>query len=167
MTLSTAQKQNTLLMIKNLACTIVFILFVCSFSFGQNIYPKKFEGCNTQRFALENDSTTAKVKKELLADLISKNIDEKTLGKIRGILKLQIIAYQDNSSCLLSYENATNLSDKKINIKSLKKIIDNELVWDSVKETVSPMIEFYFLAGKIKVVRMGFGGEKGIHELAD
>jgi hypothetical protein len=147
---------------------IIVILLLVSFnSIGQNFYSEKIEGCNTERFGLEGDSTTAKKSKIYLAELISDSIDENTLNKTRGILKIQVIAYKDKSSCMISYENATNKSDKEINILAIKKTIDKELIWDSVEETVSPLIEFYFLYETISVKRMGFDGNNGLHELND
>ncbi|PNQ72406.1 hypothetical protein C1T31_11460 [Hanstruepera neustonica] len=99
--------------------------------------------------------------------MISDNFDKKELTKIRGILKIQVIAYEDKSSCLLSYENATNFDDNQLNIQKLKDVIDKNLIWEKVDETVSPMIEIYFLIGEIQIKRMGFDGKKGLHELVN
>lgn len=136
-------------------------------SFGQNIYPEKLEGCNTKHFGLEKDTATAKKPNTFLSELLVKTIDKNILDELRGILKIQVIAFTDGSSCMISYENATNKSAEEINILKIKNTIDSNLVWDSVDKTVSPMIEFYFLYDKIQVKRMGFGGNKGMHELSD
>ena len=141
--------------------------FISYSSLSQNVYPNKFGECDTKMFGLENDSITAKVNNEILIDVLTKGLDEKTLKNVSGILKIQIIAYTDNSSCMISYENATNLTDEELQIKTIKKTIDEELVWEEVPEAVSPMIEFFFLIDTINIKRIGFGGNKGFHELID
>ena len=154
-------------MIKHFIFTLIFSSLIFFSSFGQNIYPNKFEGCNTEQFGLESESIIAKKDKEFIAELIIQNINEKIRKDIRGILKIQVIAYEDKSSCMISYDNATNFSDEKLGIGEIKKIIDKDLIWDNVEETVSPMIELYFLIGEVKVKRIGFNGNKGKHELTD
>tara|TARA_R100000306_G_C4377689_1_gene142718 strand:- start:723 stop:1187 length:465 start_codon:yes stop_codon:yes gene_type:complete len=152
---------------KSCLVTIAILAFTTFTAFGQNIYPEKLEGCNTEQFGLENDSIDAHKSNKFLSELIVKAIEKDVLQELRGILKIQVIAYSDGSSCMISYENATNKSEKAINILGIKKLIDKELVWDSVDKVVSPMIEFYFLYDTLKVKRMGFGGKKGWHEITD
>ncbi|MCW8980751.1 MAG: hypothetical protein OQJ83_05140 [Altibacter sp.] len=144
----------------------ILSLITCS-AIAQNIYPTKIEGCNTERFGLENDSVSARKSNEALIKLITKNIDNDVLSDLRGVLKIQIIAYDDLTSCMISYENATNKSIKEINITGIKKTIDNELIWDSVDKVVSPMIEIYFLIDTVTARRMGFSGNHGLHELSN
>ena len=136
-------------------------------TFGQNIYPNKMEGCNTQHFALEGDSISAKKNPKELIRLLTKHIKPIQLVKAKGVLKVQIIAYEDGSSCLMSYENKTNLKTADLNMAATKETIDTELVWDAVPKNVSPMIELYFDHGAITLRRMGINGKKGLHELSE
>ncbi len=148
--------------------SIIFLSFlIFSNSIGQNTYPNKLEGCNTEQFALESDSVSARKSKSHLAELVSNNLDTGIRKKILGILKIQVIAYEDKSSCMMSYENATNVSDTELNIVKLKETIDSSLIWDEVEKSASPMIEFYFLIDKVKVKRIGVNGKKGFHELIE
>ncbi|MDP5099802.1 MAG: hypothetical protein NWQ09_00610 [Nonlabens sp.] len=134
---------------------------------GQNIYPEKIEGCNTELFSLESKTPNAKKSNSSIASVIAKAIDKKVLKKTNGVLKIQVIAYEDYSSCMYSYENRTNMLDQELNMVAIKQAIDEQLIWDSVYETCSPMIELYFKKGKIRVRRMGFDGNDGLHELKD
>lgn len=130
---------------------------------AQNIYPEKYEGCNTERFALESDSIYAFKNNDELIDILTKCIDRSTLKKLRGVLRFQVIAYEDNSSCAMSYENNTNKSASDLNLDKAKSIIDNELVWDRVDEAASPMIELNFKKKGITLTRYGLNGKRGLH----
>ncbi len=134
---------------------------------AQNFYPEKFEGCDTQQFALESDSVYAKKDKEQLIQLLTGSMDEKALSKTFGVLRVQIIAYEDGSSCLISYENNTTLDEETLNMAKIKETIDSELVWDEVLKACSPLMELKFRRKKISLKRIGFNGKKGMHELRD
>ena len=131
---------------------------------GQNLFPEKFEGCNTDVFALESDTTIAKIEDGKLIEIISKSLDEKSLKKIKGTLFLQIIVELNGNSCLISLQNETNIKSKKIN---LKENIDNDLKWGKPEKKVAVIVVFYFKDSGIEIKRLGMNGKKGIHELID
>ena len=155
------------LMIKQYFVIIIFIFFIFDESLAQNIYPEKMEGCNTEHFALESDSTTAKKDSRDIIELVTRNWQPEITDKIRGVLKIQVIAYEDKSSCLISFENNTNINNETLNLHKMKTLIDNELIWDEVDKTVSPMIELKFNKDQIILSRFGMNGKKGFHKLTD
>ena len=144
----------------------IFILtFVFCFSlFGtaQNIFPEKFDGCNTDRFAMEKDTVSVKLQNAEIARVFEKAIDSKSRAKIKGNLLLQVIVDTDGNSCLISIKNDTNIPSGKMR---LKEVIDAELVWEKPKEKKSPMISLNFSGNALYITRLGLGGDKGIHEL--
>lgn len=136
---------------------IVLFLFCCSLSYSQNIYPIKFEGCNTDHFALESKLTTTKTDIEKFINLIRNN----TSDKIKGVLAIQVIVDIEGKSCLISMENKTNL--KTAQLKKIKMIIDNELFWENSKDKVSPMYEFKFNKKSVEYKRFGLNANIGKH----
>lgn len=143
-----------------------FLMIVLSYaSMAQHIYPQKFEGCDTQQFGLESEHFTAKIKEQQLIDLVVEYLGEEQLEQIIGFLKIQIVAYTDKSSCVLSYENITNRTDTELGIPALKLTIDEHLRWEEVEENVSALIRFRFRKGKILIKRYGFDAHRGMHEL--
>ncbi|KQC34187.1 hypothetical protein AAU57_13210 [Nonlabens sp. YIK11] len=103
--------------------------------------------------------------KEELQGLIVENINQETFKKLKGTIKLQIIAYKDNTSCLLSYENKTNKTASEIGIADLEQFIKNDLVWNRVTENAAVLVELKFKKGRVNSRRMGMSGKKGWHEL--
>jgi hypothetical protein len=141
---------------------IVAVLFL-SQAYSQNIFDEKFDGCNTDYFKTESDTTTV----ELVSDfvkILSSNFDDETVKKIRGLLSLQIIVDADGKSCLLSLENETNISTANLAIKS---IIDSKLLWEKPKEKISVILATKFYGNAVEVKRIGLSKEKGFHELAN
>lgn len=145
-----------------------FILLCITFVFkgeitlGQNIFSEVFPGCNTDRFSLESDSTTAKITDEKLVSIITSAFPEKVKNKIEGSLTLQIIVDYDGSSCLLSVKNETNIKTKKLN---LKETIKNNLKWKIDNKKVSAIVLLLFEDKTVKVLRLGMNANKGVHVL--
>jgi hypothetical protein len=69
----------------------VIVVLSAQYAHAQHLFPEKFDGCITDRFALEKNTTQAKVGDELLVTTIVKAFDEKTRQKMSGVLTLQII----------------------------------------------------------------------------
>lgn len=136
---------------------IVLFLFCFSLSYSQNIYPIKFDGCNTDHFVLESKITNTKTDIEKFINLIRNN----TSNKIKGVLAIQIIVDLEGKSCLISMENKTNL--KTAELKKLKMIIDTELFWENSKDKVSPMYEFKFNKKIVEYRRYGINANIGKH----
>ncbi|HYF70492.1 MAG TPA: hypothetical protein VD884_20285 [Ohtaekwangia sp.] len=144
---------------------LFFLIFICPTIklYCQNIFPEKFDDCNTDRFALESDTTTAKIQDEQLFNILA-SFDEKTRKRIRGTLSLQIIVSLDGNSCLISLKNDTNIKTKNLN---LKQKIDHELKWNNLHERVAAIIVFRFEENGTKFKRLGMNANKGIHELSN
>ncbi|WP_299443164.1 hypothetical protein [uncultured Aquimarina sp.] len=146
---------------------LLFSILVSLYSYSQNIYEEKFEGCNTKRFALESEIETAKKDKNELIKLLTKHITNDAQQKLRGKLKLQIIVYMDGTSCLLSYENNTKLSSDELKIELIKELVDNELVWMNGKENIAALVELRFKRKEITLKRYGMNAKSGWHELKE
>lgn len=131
--------------------------------YSQNIFPEKFDGCLTDRFALESDSTTARIQDEHLIEVVMESLDNKTKEKIRGTLSLQIIVDGDGNSCLMSLKNDTNIKTKKLD---LKQQIDEGLKWDKPHEKVAAIVVFKFVKNGVKFKRLGMNAKRGVHELS-
>lgn len=141
---------------------LIIILLGAFSSYSQNLFPEKFNGCNTDHFKLESDSITAKIDDEQLLSILKQSFDDKTIQKIRGTLSLQIIVNLDGNSCLISLKNETNIKSKKLN---LKHNIDQDLKWNKPDEKVAAVVVFKFENNGIKFKRLGINTKKGVHEL--
>jgi hypothetical protein len=134
-------------------------------TFAQNIYKVKLNECNTQQFGLESRETTAKIKDKDVLELLIKSMKEDAFNKIRVVLKLQVIVYKDGTSCLLSFENETNLSSEELNIINIKYAIDSQLKWTIGDEAVAALMEIDFKKRKTVINRFGIHGDLGWHQL--
>lgn len=142
---------------------IFIITILCSKVLNsQNIFPEKFDGCNTEQFSIENDSVIAKINPQEFIKIIFSNVDAKIKGKIDGSLSFQIVVDKDGKSCLLSLENKTNIKTKALNLKTT---IDNNLTWSIPKERVSPIIILKFKNREVFFTRLGLNGNIGWHEI--
>ena len=144
--------------------TVIIVTFLSSLNFinAQNVFPKKFNGCITDLFAMERDTTTAKINSIKFVQDLKTHLGEINCSKLRGTLKLQIIVDLNGNSCLLSLENITNISSKKLNLKSW---IDDNIIWEIPSNKVAAIIILDFTDQGIGYKRMGFDGKKGWHYL--
>ncbi len=146
--------------------TILILILATGFvAKTQNIFPEAFLDCDTEQFALESDTTNARISGQVLIDVITKDFSRKTRNSISGRLALQIIVYMDGRSCLLSMENDTNISSDKLKIKPA---IDNELKWEVPTKVVSAIVMLHFDKNDIRVQRFGMNTKRGgWHEIYD
>ena len=135
-----------------------------SAAISQNLFPKKFEGCNTDHFSLESNIITAKLEKSDILKVIKDALGTKTLSKIKGEMMLQIIVDLEGRSCLISIDNNTNINLDKL---QLKEAIDNNLVWDKPSKKVAAIVALNFRKDEILIARMGLDGNKGWHRLEE
>jgi len=145
---------------------LIIILFTTSFnSYSQNIYKEKLKRCNTKQFALESKNKTAKIADKELIKFISQITTDNIRKKIRGTLKIQIIVYKNGTSCLLSYENETNIKSSELKINEFKTLVDSSLIWENGIENVATLIEIKYQKKKITFTRFGLNGITGWHKL--
>jgi ligand-binding sensor domain-containing protein len=95
---------------------LVAILSV-NLSFGQHLYPEKFEGCNTSRFCLDCGDSKAEPPTEFGNELLS-NLNKKYLKKISGTIEVQILIDTIGKPCLLSAKNGSNIKSKKLKLQN-------------------------------------------------
>lgn len=142
--------------------SISFILFLLAFQgYGQQLFAETFEKCNTDRFVMESDSVTIQPVEDLI-EVLSINMEEETIEKIRGVLFIQILVDQRGRSCLLSAENSTNIATEKL---FLKELIDQNLFWQWPDEKTAVVIGMNFRENAVQFLRMGINAEKGFHPL--
>ena len=143
---------------------LIYILLAFSLNtFAQDIFEKKFENCDTEKFVMERNTISVKQKTDFV-NILATNFDKKTVKEIRGLLSLQVIVNEEGGSCLLSIDNETNIRTEDLN---LKMIIDNEVKWYKPKEKTSVILAIKFYGNEVELKRIGLSSEKGFHELID
>ena len=150
---------------KNLKYLILFALFsTTNLASAQYIFEEKFDGCDTDNFMLEADTTTAKMNSEQFLLDLRAYFGEELFSKLKGTLELQVIVDLEGNSCLLSLKNQTNVKTKKLN---LKPWIDESLKWDKLKKKVGAIIVLQFNSGSVSLGRMGMKDDMNWHYLKD
>lgn len=147
---------------KSSSSLLLFILLTCLNVNAQNLFPEKFEGCDTSRFTIEKDFEKVHAGVPEIINVIKKGLDNKTQRQIKGIIQLQVLVNTDGTSCLLSLKNETNIAIEKLN---LKKVIDERLVWNKPEEMICAIISVSFRSGMIGIARLGLDTENGYHDL--
>ena len=118
---------------------IISLIYICCGElFAQNIFENKFDGCNTDQFTIEQDSIIVKQSEEDIVYILTNNFTNEQVKKIKGLLNLQILVDLNGKSCLLSIKNETNIGTEALNIK---KIIDENLIWEIPDEKTSVISE--------------------------
>lgn len=148
---------------------LFIILYACLgigiSSNAQYIFPEKFTQCDTQTFFLENDTITARISEQNFTDALYSGFNDQVKAKLKGTLYMQIIAYKDGSSCLLSMKNGTNFSAEEL---KLKETMDSVLKWESPSKVVTALIKLEFKKGKIlSFKRYGYNSYVGMHEITN
>jgi hypothetical protein len=146
-------------MIKIILTTIV--IFTFNFSYGQNLYPVKFESCKLSRFCLDCGEPKAELPENGLQFLIN-NLNPKASKKINGAITLQILVDTLGNSCLISAENKTNISVKKLDIENA---VNSMPTWKPASKkgklsNSSISIELIFKDGKVSFRRLEFDFSK-------
>jgi hypothetical protein len=139
---------------------LMLLLVLSQNLFAQNIFPEEFPRCNTDMFSLEMDTMTALIDETKFLEDLKNHIGE-GYKEIRGALMLQIIVELDGSSCLLSIENKTTVTTKKLNLKSW---VDEQIKWNKLTEKVSVIIKLDFTKSGVNYTRYGTG-KQGWHIL--
>lgn len=143
---------------------VVIVLALSLEAYSQNLFPEKFSGCNTDQFALESDSATARMDHSELISVITSGFSEEVKNQLKGVVSLQIIVDLEGKSCLLSVKNDTNTKTKKL---KLKDTIDSKLLWQKPTKKVAAVIVIKFDSTVIQLKRLGTNGKRGVHELKE
>ena len=125
--------------------------------FGQHLYPEKYDGCKLSRFCLDCGEPKAELPNDA-AESILKGLNQKSLKKINGLLRIQILVDTLGHSCLLSSENGTNVTSKKLD---LQNAINSMSKWtpsmkDNKAQSASVSLELVFQDGKFGIRRVQF-----------
>ena len=91
-------------------------LFLINLTFGQHLYPEKFEGCNISKFCLDCGDIKAEPPTDFGNELLS-NLNSKSLMKINGVIEVQILIDTVGNPCLLSAKNSSNVNSKKLKLQ--------------------------------------------------
>lgn len=125
--------------------------------FGQHLYPEKYDDCKLSRFCLDCGDPKAELPDKLVETIIS-GLNQKSLKKINGTIKVQILVDTLGQACLISSENNTNVSSKKLD---LQNAINSMPQWspsmkDGKTQSASVSLELVFQDGKFGLRRIEF-----------
>ncbi|HBD25576.1 hypothetical protein [Flavobacterium sp.] len=135
------------------------LIFFCSISIlnAQNIYQEKFDDCKLSTFCLDCGDAKAEPQSTIVDEIIE-NLEKTNFIKTKGIIEVQILIDENGTPCLLSVQNKTNISTKKL---KLKKAINNTSNWNPAitkdkKQNSSVSLVLEFDNGKLSVKRRIF-----------
>jgi ligand-binding sensor domain-containing protein len=136
---------------------IGLFIFSIQISFCQNLYPEKYADCKLGRFCLDCGEPKAQLPEDALETILS-GLNQKSIKKINGIVRVQILVDTLGNSCLISSENSTNVSSKKLD---LQNAINSMSRWspsmkDNKAQNTSVSLELVFQDGKFGVRRVQF-----------
>lgn len=124
---------------------IFFTIIIFTNAQSQHLYPEKFDGCITSRFCLDCGDPQAEIPQTLAQDLIA-NLHESALKDLKGTIEVQILIDENGKPCLLSADNKTKISSKKL---KLQKAINGILNWKpavsgnkKTKSSISLLLQF-------------------------
>jgi ligand-binding sensor domain-containing protein len=134
----------------------LFILSI-QISFGQNLYPEKYADCKLGRFCLDCGEPKAELPEDAMETILN-GFNQKSLKKINGFIRVQILVDTLGNSCLISSENSTNVPSKKL---GLQNAINSMSKWtpslkDSKAQNTSVSLELVFQDGKFGIRRVQF-----------
>ena len=129
--------------------------------FGQHLYPEKYDDCKLSRLCLDCGDPKAELP-DNVAETILSGLNQKSLKKINGAVKVQILFDTLGKPCLISSENNTNVSSKKLD---LQKAINSMPNWsasmkDGKAQSASVSLELVFQDGKFGLRRLEFDFSK-------
>ncbi len=123
----------------------LILLFSVLILNAQNLYQEKFNDCKLSTFCLDCGDTKSEPQSTIIDEIIQ-NLDKSTFTKTKGIIEIQILINEDGKPCLLSVQNQTNVSTKKL---KLKEAINNSSNWSPAitkgkkqNSSVSVILEF-------------------------
>lgn len=151
---------------KNILLTVALTI-LSTYTFGQNLYPEKFDYCKLSEFCLDCGEIKAQPPQNLIQEL-NKNFDATSLKKIKGQLEIQILIDSFGRPCLLSTNNQTNIKSKKLR---LQNSINNSSNWlpaisENKKTKSSVSLILYFDNGSFTVKRRIFDFKNVTNEKA-
>lgn len=125
--------------------------------FGQQLYPEKYDDCKLSRFCLDCGDPKAELPDKAVETILN-GLNQKSLKKINGTIKVQILVDTLGKACLISLENSTNVSSKKLD---LQNAINSMPQWspsmkDGKAQSASVSLELVFQDGKFGLRRIEF-----------
>lgn len=141
----------------------IFLFFLTSYSFGQNMFETKLDNCNANAFFLEGNEIFAKKDISVLLTEILSNIDSTKIAKLIGEINIQIFVDEYGNVCCISMENNLNKVGKKIDFP---KIIKNSTKWSPpIREgkitSICTIVKLVFSNDNIIIQRQGFNRKLG------
>ncbi len=136
---------------------IGLVIFTFQTSFGQNLYPEKYDDCKLSRFCLDCGDPKAELPENGVNDILD-GLNQKSLKRIAGTIKVQILLDSLGKPCLLSSENNTKVSSKKLDLQEAINSMPN---WTPSMKNTKPQsssvsLELVFQDGKFGVRRLEF-----------
>lgn len=133
------------------------LLFSIAISKAQNLYQEKFDDCKLSTFCLDCGDTKAEPQSTIINEIVKK-LNKSNFEKTKGIIEVQILVDENGKPCLLSVQNQTNISTKKL---KLKQAINNLSYWNPAitkgkKQNSSVSLLLEFDNGKLSAKRRIF-----------
>lgn len=125
--------------------------------FGQHLYLEKYDGCKLSRFCLDCGEPKAELPEDAVETILN-GLNQKSLKKVNGSIRVQILVDALGNTCLISSENSTNVSSKKL---ELQNAINSMSKWtpsmkDDKAQSSSVSLELVFQDGKFGITRAQF-----------
>ncbi|WP_113662227.1 hypothetical protein [Pedobacter nanyangensis] len=79
------------------------LLLLFSSAFAQNIFPKKYEDCNTSRFCLDCGDTKVTVDSTAFAVMFKEVTSKAYVNNLKGSIMVQVLVDSLGQSCVLSH----------------------------------------------------------------
>ncbi len=137
---------------------ITFLAFFLLFTTqAQNLYNEKFTGCDISHFCLDCGDTKAEPAGYFIDEIVD-NLNKSILSKVKGFVEVQILVNENGMPCLISANNQTNFTSKKM---KLQNAINSTSYWvpaisKSKKISSSVSLTFIFDNGQIRAERKVF-----------
>jgi len=125
--------------------------------YSQHLYEEKYKNCDITSFCLDCGDIKAQPPMSIKEELTTK-FDKKSLAKITGTIEVQILIDENGKPCLLSSQNQTNITSKKL---KLQEAINSTSLWipavsNNNKEKVSVSLLLDFENGDFTIKRRVF-----------
>lgn len=157
---STIAPRETIKSMKQTLLTLL-LFFTIQTASAQHLFPEQYNNCSIGRFCLDCGDPLAKPPEDAVRVIID-GMNQTHLSKIEGLLKVQILVDTLGKPCLISAENNTNISSRKLGLYSA---INSMPYWtpailDSKPQNTSVSLEFLFKNGKVGAQRIVFDYSK-------
>jgi hypothetical protein len=142
------------------------LLFVTSSIYAQHIFDEKQNNCDYKGMSLENSKIKIdyESKQSLYSDLI-RDVDPKTLSKVRGEIMIQVLVDGEGMPCCISVSNKTNVPSNKLRLVKNVNAMPGWQKLGTPTKKVSVIVKLIYEADQVLVKRLGVNESRTFVEL--